>query len=252
MKTANPAWHLALGPGDVGSTILLPGDPARCARIASRLEGARRVASHREFTTFTGSLEGETVSVVSTGVGAPSTAVAVEELLALGAHTFIRVGTAGALRPDLAEGDLCVVTGGVRDEGTTPQYLPPEFPAVADPDVVIALRDAARALRAPHRVGITQSKDSLYGEVQPERMPVAERLLARKRAFAAGGAICSEMEASAIFILTSIHGGRAGGLMLVVGEERPRKEHVDRLVRVAVEGVRGLLRRDRESGQSRG
>ena len=179
-------------------------------------------------------------------------AVAVEELLALGAHTFIRVGTAGALRPDLAEGDLCVVTGGVRDEGTTPQYLPPEFPAVADPDVVIALRDAARALRAPHRVGITQSKDSLYGEVQPERMPVAERLLARKRAFAAGGAICSEMEASAIFILTSIHGGRAGGLMLVVGEERPRKEHVDRLVRVAVEGVRGLLRRDRESGQSRG
>src|SRR5690606_21561308 len=131
-------YHLELRPGDVGRYVLLPGDPGRCEPIAAFFDDAAHVVSNREYTTWTGTLDGEKVSVVSTGIGCPSSAIAVEELIKLGADTFIRVGTGGAIQPDTPSGQLAVITAAIRDEGTTSHYMPMEFPAVADPQIVDA------------------------------------------------------------------------------------------------------------------
>jgi uridine phosphorylase len=253
-KEETVQYHIQLKRGDVGRYVLLPGDPGRCEKIAAFFDDPQFVAQNREFTTYTGTLLGEKVSVVSTGIGCPSAAIAVEELIKIGADTFIRVGTSGGIQPDTKTGDIAIVTGAIRDEGTTPQYLPIEFPAVADIDVVLALREAAEKLELPYHLGVTQSKDSFFGEVEADRMPLADRLHERWKAWVEGGAICSEMESSAIFILSSIHRKRAGGVMMMVaaGEGLPETEagkelfHGDRAIRTAIEAVKILIERDRK------
>lgn len=234
-------YHLRLRRGDVGRYVLLPGDPERVPIIASLLDEARPVARHREYNTYTGSLLGEPVSVVSTGIGGPSTAIAVEELVAIGADTFVRVGSAGAVQDFVAEGDLVIATGAVRDEGTSQQYMPLAFPALADLEVTLALRDAARRLDVRHHLGPVHSKDSFYSEVSPDRMPIAPRLRDNWRAWREGGVLCSEMESATIFVLASVLKARAGGLMVVIGNH----VHLDNLLKVAVEAVRLLVERDR-------
>lgn len=252
------AFHLHIKKGDVGRYVLLPGDPARSEKIAAFFDSAHFVAKNREYVTWTGSLLGEKVSVVSTGIGCPSTAIAVEELIEAGADTFIRVGSAGAIQPDGKMGDVAIVTAAIRDEGTSRQYLPIEFPAVADLDVVSALRAAARKLEVPHHVGVTQSKDSFYGEVERLRMPMAAQLEERWKAWVAGGAICSEMESAAIFILASIYRKRAGGAMLMINDaelgelaeddslKKMPEFDADRVIRVAVEGLKILIEQDKQ------
>ena len=245
--------HIALRRGDVGRYVLLPGDPGRCERIASRFDEPRMVAKNREYETWTGSLGGVPVSVTSTGIGCPSSAIAVEELVRCGADTFIRVGTGGGMQPGMKTGELAIVTAAVRDEGTSSHYLPLEFPAVADIDVVLALREAARRTGALAREGVSQSKDSFYGEVEPERMPIAPELLEKWAAYIAGGAITSEMEAATIFIVSSILRVRAGGLMACFGSPSMSPEEaaasaadftLDPLIDTAVEGLRVLIERD--------
>lgn len=249
--------HIAVRHGDVGRYVLLPGDPGRCERIARRFDDPRLVARNREYETWTGTLSGVLVSVTSTGIGCPSAAIAVEELLQCGADTFIRVGTAGGMHPGMQTGELAIVTAAIRDEGTTSHYLPMAFPAIADLDIVLALREAARRTGARAREGVSQSKDSFYGEVEHERMPMPERLAERWQAFIAGGAICSEMEASVIFIIASIHRVRAGGIMACVGNPDMTKTEVaesmtafdlDEVIDTAVEGLRVLIERDGEAG----
>ena len=188
------------------------GDPARSKKIAEYFDDAKFVAQNREFTTYTGTLLGEPVSVTSTGIGCPSTAIAVEELIKIGADTFIRVGTSGGMQPETRTGDVAVVTGAIRDEGTSRAYLPLEFPAVADPDVVHHLRRSAAHLDIPHRTGVTHSKDSFFGETEKERMPMSQELARKWDHYCAGGAICSEMEAATLFVVTSIHRKRAGAV----------------------------------------
>jgi uridine phosphorylase len=251
------AFHLHLKEGDVGRYVLLPGDPGRCEKIAAFFDDPHFVAQNREYVTWTGTLLGEKVSVVSTGIGCPSAAIAVEELVDVGADTFIRVGSSGAMQADGRMGDVAIVTAAIRDEGTTAHYLPLEFPAVANIDVVLALREAAVKLGLRHHVGISQSKDSFYGEVERTRMPLADHLEERWRAWVAGGAICSEMEASAIFVLASIYRKRAGGAMLIINasdlaelspedeQKRMAEFDSDRVIRVAVEGLKILIERDR-------
>ncbi len=250
-------YHVELRPGDVGRYVLLPGDPGRCEVIAAYFDDAQLVAHNREYKTYTGTLFGEKVSVTSTGIGCPSTAIAVEELRAVGADTFIRVGTSGAIQPEAKTGDVAVLTGAIRDEGTTLHYLPVEFPAVADTDVVLALREGAKRAGIPFHLGISQSKDSFYGEIEPQRMPVDRRLLQRWKAWEMGGAVCSEMEAAAIFILASIYRLRAGGVMLMgadlddpnLSEEETQAARalwdIHRVIRVAVEGLKVLIEQDR-------
>ncbi|MDD5370622.1 MAG: uridine phosphorylase, partial [Anaerolineaceae bacterium] len=252
MKREDALYHIQLRRGDIGRYVLLPGDPGRCERIARYFDAPNFVASNREYCTWTGSLLGEKVSVTSTGIGCPSTAIAVEELIMIGADTFIRVGTAGGIQPENKAGDVAVITGAIRDEGTTPQYLPVEYPALADIDVVCALRDAANRLGLRYHLGVAHSKDSFYGEVQMQRMPVAARLQERWRAWKAGGAIASEMESSALFILASIHRKRAGGVMLLIGDPAEpmhasdaqahnRMLEEDRQIRVAIEAIKLLI-----------
>lgn len=249
-------FHLHIKPGDVGRYVLLPGDPGRCEKIAAFFDHPHFVAQNREYVTWTGSLLGEKVSVVSTGIGCPSTAIAIEELVEAGADTFIRVGSSGAMQPDSQMGDVAIVTAAIRDEGTTSQYLPIEFPAVADVDIVLALREAAQKLGLPYHVGISQSKDSFYGEVERTRMPLAAQLEERWNAWVAGGAICSEMESAVIFILSAIYRKRAGGAMLMINDpdlgeistqdqqKRMAEFDPDRVIRVAVEGLKILIVRD--------
>jgi uridine phosphorylase len=233
-------YHLQLRQGDVGRYVLLPGDPERVPTIASYLDEARPVAQHREYTTYTGSLDGVPVSVTSTGIGGPSTAIAVEELAAIGADTFIRVGSSGAVQDFVTEGDLVIATGAVRDEGTSQQYMPLAFPALADLDVALALREAARRLGVRHHVGVIHSKDSFYAEISPERMPIAPRLRDNWQAWRGGGVLCSEMESATIFVVASVLKVRAGGLMVVIENYVP----LDNLLKVTVEAVRILIERD--------
>ena len=235
--------HIQLNPGDVGGYVLLPGDPGRCEVIARHLDGAVHVATNREYVTYTGTLDGVKVSVTSTGIGCPSAAIALEELVRCGAHTFIRVGTSGSIQPGTRSGELAIVTGAIRDEATSSHYLPMEFPAVADLDVVTALRSAARVSGVPHRLGITQSKDSFYGEVEPEHSGVTPRLLERWRAWEIGGAICSEMESSALFVVGAMLRVRVGGIMIMHGEGELGS--LEPLIETAIGGIRELIRNDR-------
>ncbi len=250
--------HVALRRGDVGRYVLLPGDPGRCSRIASRFDNPRKVAVNREYETWTGTLGGVPVSVTSTGIGSPSSAIAVEELVKLGADTFIRVGTSGGMQPGMQTGELAIVSAAIRDEGTSSHYLPMEFPAVADVDVVLALREAARRTGALARVGVSHSKDSFYAELEPDRMPLAGELNEAWQAYIGGGAISSEMEAAAIFIVSSILRVRAGGLMVCVGSPSMTPDEakasmegftLDPLIDTAVEGLRVLIEWDRAAGR---
>jgi len=249
--------HLDLAPGQGGRYALLPGDPGRVPLLAEALDDPRPVAQKREFTTWCGALDGELVTVTSTGIGCPSAAIAVEELARVGVETVIRVGTAGGMQQHVLPGELVVVEAAVRDEGTSPQYVPLAYPAVADLEVTAALRDGVRQAGLPHHVGIAHSKDSFYGQREPERMPVAPELQARWRAWIAGGVLCSEMEAAAIYVVARVLGLRAGGVMLVAGNQEldPAGElrgeaRIDDLVRGAVAGLRVLIDRDRQRGGS--
>jgi uridine phosphorylase len=178
-----------------------------------------------------------------------------EELVKVGADTFVRVGTSGAMQPDIHPGDLGVIQAAIRDEGTTLHYLPVEFPAVADLDVTRALAVGARSTGRTVHVGISQSKDSFYGQHEPGRMPVAHRLAERWSAWMAGGAICSEMEAAALYIVASTLRVRAGGIMMILGhwdmaemtDDEIERGSVDNLLPAAIAGMRELIARDREA-----
>jgi uridine phosphorylase len=237
--------HIHLKEGDVGEYVLMPGDPGRAEVIARHFDNAVHVATNREYVTYTGFLDGVKVSVTSTGIGCPSSAIAMEELVRVGAKTFIRVGTSGSIQPGTQSGELAIVTGAIRDEGTSLHYMPADFPAVAHYEVVQALRKAATVKGLAHRVGISQSKDSFYGEVEPEHSGVTQRLLDRWKAWEIGGAICSEMEASTLFIVASMLRVRAGGIMVMHGEGELGS--LEPLIETAVLAVRELIKGDQNA-----
>ena len=245
-------YHIKVKRGDVGRYVLLPGDPGRCESIAAYLDDSQFISFNREHKIYTGRLEGEMVSVVSTGMGCPSTAIAVEELIKIGADTFIRVGTSGAMQPNINVGDIAIISGAIRDEGTSSQYLPIEYPAIADISVTNALVEASNKLGYTYHVGVSHTKDSFYAEVEPDRMPMAGYLHQRWNAWVAGGAICSEMEASALFILSSIYRKRAGAVTLIIGSDiktLKKKHDPDGMIRAAIEAIRILIFEDRNKNQ---
>jgi len=226
--------HIRCASGEIAPWVLLPGDPARAERIGGMLDAAVRVAANREFTTYTGLWNGAPVSVTSTGIGCPSAAIAVEELIRCGATMLVRVGTSGSMQPDVAPGDFVVATAAVRDEGTSRAYIPTEFPAVADPEVALRLRDCAAQRGARVHLGIMHSKDSFYGQKEPDSMPIAGTLKERWGAFRAGGALCSEMESSTIFVVSTVRRARAGSICLVAsshdGAERIGGDDLERAI----------------------
>ena len=253
MTKRDVQYHIGLGQGDAGGYCILPGDPGRCERIAALLDDSRFVHSNREFTTWAGTLEGEKVSVVRTGIGGPSAAIAVEELHQIGVHTFLRIGTCGGIRLDVQSGDVVVATGAVRMEGTSREYAPIEYPAVPDFTVTRALADSAAALGYPCKVGVVQCKDSFYGQHSPARMPVSFELEQKWEAWKRLGVLASEMESAAMFTVAAALGVRSGACFHVIWNQEREKAGLDQIenddtgsaVRVAVEALRRLIREDR-------
>ena len=245
-------YHIGLKQGDVGKYVILPGDPKRCAKIAALFDDARLVADHREFTTYTGYLDGEKVSVTSTGIGGPSAAIAMEELVRCGAEVFIRVGTCGGIQTDVKSGDLVIATGAIRMEGTSREYAPIEFPAVADYHIVQKLEMAAKANGYPCHIGVVQCKDSFYGQHEPETKPVSYELVNKWEAWKRLGCLASEMESAALFVVASYLKVRVGSCFLVManqereklGLENPVVHDTDKAIHVALQAIRQLIRAD--------
>ena len=248
-ETRETQYHIQLGPGEAGAYCILPGDPGRCASIAARLEDPVHIRTNREYNTYTGRLHGVPVSVVSTGIGGPSAAIAMEELCNLGVHTFIRVGTCGGIKLDVQSGDIVVASGAVRMEGTSREYAPIEYPAVPDFDVTCALVQAAKNLGLPTHTGVVQCKDSFYGQHSPQRMPVHSELVQKWDAWKRLGVLASEMESAALFTAAASRGVRCGSVFHVIwNQERElagldQKESHDTAaaVRVGVEALKLLL-----------
>lgn len=215
--------HLQCSSADIGKYVLLPGDPGRVSYMAGFLENARYIHTNREYTIWTGLLCGESVSVISTGMGGPSTAICVEELKQCGVHTMIRVGGCGGIDENLVPGTLIIPTGAIRKEGTGREYVPIEYPAVPDFEVVSALNMAAKRLGFAHALGVVECKDSFYGQHAPETMPVYHELLAKWEAWKMAGALASEMESATLFLVAGVRRMRAGTVLMLCGNKERAK-----------------------------
>jgi uridine phosphorylase len=271
--------HLRLGPdelagnGGLGRYVLLPGDPSRAGRIAERFEGPRKLENPRGLDAWLGRLPGDDgepaidVLAVASGIGAGSTEVVVHELLACGARRLLRVGSCGAITERIRPGQVVVAVAAVRDEAATGHYVPPEYPAVAHPDVVAAMAEGARraGLAAETFRGICHSKASLFAR-EFGHGPAGERNRRYRDELAGAGVVASEMEASTLFVLAAAAGPwcgpldgnwpeecQAGAVLAVFGTDQsnmkldpavPRQAE-QRAIRVAIEGTRVWARRDR-------
>ncbi|MDR2576379.1 MAG: uridine phosphorylase [Treponema sp.] len=242
-------YHIDFDDSHGASYAILPGDPDRVEKIASYLDNPRFYHQNREYTTWLGEIANKTVMVMSTGMGGPSTAIAVEELFKTGVKNFIRVGTCGGMALPVTGGDLVIATGAIRMEGTTKEYVPIEFPAVANLDVTNALVKAAGKLEAQWHAGIVQCKDSFYGQHSPDRMPAGYELMNKWEAWIKAGCLASEMESSTLYIVSQILGARAGCVLNVIwNQERERKgmsnphcHDTSLAIQTAVEAVRILI-----------
>jgi len=239
-------YHIELKPGDVPRYVLLPGDPGRVPKIASFWDEARQVSGHREYVTYVGKYRGVPIASTSTGIGGPAAAIAVEELLRVGADTFIRVGTTGGLRRELGIGDLVISTAAVRFDGTSKTYVFPEYPAVASLEVVMALIEAAEILGVRYHVGLTASTDSFYvGQGRPGfRGYLPKELAGIEKRLWELNVLNFEMEASTLFTLANIYGARAGAVCAVIAnrvtEEFVAGAGVEDAIKVGNEAVRIL------------
>ena len=210
-------YHLHIKKGDVGRYVILPGDPKRVPLIAAYLDDASLVADNREYVTYTGTLLG------------------------------------GGIKLSVMGGDVVIATGAVRAEGTSREYAPIEFPAVADFSVVEAMKKAAEDMKLKSHIGIVQCKDSFYGQHDPDIMPVSYDLLNKWEAWRRLGVLASEMESSTIFTVASYLGARAGSCFFVVanqerekaGLENPKFHDTDSAIRLAVESIKNLIIKDR-------
>ena len=242
-------YHIGLRRGDVGKYVILPGDPKRCVKIAQYFENPILVGDNREYVTYTGYLNGEKVSVCSTGIGGPSAAIALEELTKVGAETFIRVGTCGGMDIDVKGGDVVIATGAIRAEGTSKEYAPIEFPAVANLDVVNSLVNSAKNLGYNYHAGIVQCKDSFYGQHSPETMPVSYELLNKWEAWKNLGCLASEMESAALFVVASYLKVKIGYVFLVVANQEREKQCLDnpvvhdteKAIKTAIEAIKVMI-----------
>ena len=253
-QTRERQFHIQCVQGEVGEYCILPGDPGRCEAIARHFENAVHVQTNREYVTYTGTLMGERVSVVSTGIGGPSAAIAMEELANIGVHTFVRVGTCGGIDLSVQSGDVVVATGAVRMEGASREYAPIEWPAVPDFTVASALVEACRRLGCSWHAGVVQSKDSFYGQHSPSRMPVSYELERKWEAWKRLGVLASEMETAALFTVAASRRVRCGAVFHVIWNQEREKAGLDQeeslnteiAIAVGVEAMKLLIEQDRK------
>lgn len=249
----NERFHLKIKDGDVGRYVILPGDPGRVPKIAEYLDNAVQIAQNREYNIYTGYLNGEKVSVCSTGIGGPSAAIAVEELIDSGADTFIRVGTSGGIDLTVFGGDLIIAEAAIRAEGTSYEYLPQGYPSVADFEVTTALVQAAKELSGDgpgqhYHVGVVHSKDSFYGEVNPDGSAVGENIKSRWESYAKCGCLTSEMECAAIYAVGLVRSVfpkkiRCGGVLTALwNAERSKRNMPDTITNDSTRGIKCAIR----------
>lgn len=253
-QTRERQFHIQCAQGEVGGYCILPGDPGRCQAIARYFDDPVHVRTNREYVTYTGTLLGEKVSVVSTGIGGPSAAIAMEELTAIGADTFVRVGTCGGIALQVQSDDVVIATGAVRHEGTSREYAPIEFPAVSDYQVQAAMVQAAKNLGKPWHAGVVQCKDSFYGQHSPRRMPVSYELLDKWEAWKRLGVLASEMESAALFCCAAALGVRCGSCFHVIwnqereaaGLDQKESHDLSAAIEVGIETLKLLIGEDRK------
>ena len=253
MQETNKQFHIQCVEGDVGKYVILPGDPGRCEAIARHFDNPVHIGMNREYNVWTGTLLGEKVSVCSTGIGGPSAAIAMEELVKIGADTFLRTGTCGGIHLDVKPGDIVVATGAVRYEHTSLEYAPIEYPAVADFELTAALKQASEALGFYTHTGIVQCKDSFYGQHSPEASPVYYELQHKWESWKRLGVKASEMESAALFVVANELHVRCGSCFHVIwNQERekaglfmPMSEDTSGVIRVTIEALKALITADR-------
>ncbi|MCL2440824.1 MAG: uridine phosphorylase [Treponema sp.] len=245
-------YHIGFDNSHGALYAILPGDPGRVEKIASHLENPHFYCQNREYTTWLGGINGKKVLVMSTGMGGPSTAIAIEELFKTGVFNFIRVGTCGGMALPVTGGDIVIASGAIRQEGTTREYVPIEFPAVANLDITNALVEAAKNLRLTWHTGIVQCKDSFYGQHSPDRMPAGYELNSKWEAWKKAGCLASEMESAALYIVSQILGARSGCVLNVVwnqerekkGMSNPHCHDTEAAIKTAVEAVKILINKN--------
>lgn len=243
-------YHLKLQKGDVGEYVLVPGDPKRSEKIAKYFDDAKLIADSREYITYTGKLLGEKVSVCSTGIGGPSAAIAMEELVKVGAKYFIRVGTCGGMQIPVMTDDVVIALGAIRMEGTSKEYAPIEWPAVASYYITKNLEMAATNLNIRSHVGVVECKDSFYGQHFPEKSPVSYELMNKWNAWCKLGCLASEMESAALFTVAAALDVKVGTVLHVVSNQERAKKHLknqvsedtDRAIKVAIEAIKLMIK----------
>jgi len=248
-------FHIKTLPDEIGEYVILPGDPGRVPKIAEYLDDAKLVSQNREYTVYTGFLHGEKVSVCSTGIGGPSAAIAIEELIRCGAKTFIRVGTSGGMNLNVVGGDVVIPSAAIRGDGTSYEYLTKDYPAVSDFTLTTSLYNAAQRLCRGEEgdnvhVGVIQSKDSFYGETHPETMPVSNMLKERWEAYLRAGCLTSEMECATLFSVGIARKVRVGAVIGVLwnverdsaGLSNPVVKEVPRTIEVAIEAIKDEIK----------
>ena len=253
MQETNKQFHIQCVEGDVGKYVILPGDPGRCEAIARHFDNPVHIGMNREYNVWTGTLLGEKVSVCSTGIGGPSAAIAMEELVKIGADTFLRTGTCGGIHLDVKPGDIVVATGAVRYEHTSLEYAPIEYPAVADFELTAALKQASEALGFDTHTGIVQCKDSFYGQHSPGASPVYYELQHKWESWKRLGVKASEMESAALFVVANALHVRRGSCFHVIwnlerekaGLVMPMSEDTSGAIRVTIEALKALITADR-------
>lgn len=247
-------YHINLKQGDVGEYVILTGDPKRCINIAKYFDDAKLVGDNREFVTYTGYINGVKVSCASTGIGGPSASICMEELCNIGAKTFIRIGTCGGMQLDVKGGDVVVASAAIRMEGTTKEYAPIEFPAVANLDCINALVEACKNMNKDYHVGVVECKDSFYGQHMPESLPYGSQLIDKWDAYLKLDTKASEMESAALFIVAQYRKVRCGSCFLVVANQEREKRKMENkqvhdtegAIKVAVEAIKILIENDKK------
>lgn len=246
-------YHIGLDDSLNVKYAILPGDPGRVAKIAEYLDESKKLAESREYTSYVGYLEGEKVLVMSTGMGGPSTAIAIEELAQIGVTTCIRVGSTGGIDLKVKGGDLVIANSTIRMEGTSKEYVPIEFPATANFEVTLALIKSAQKSNRNFHVGTIHTKDSFYGQHSPERMPMSYELLNKWEAWKKAGTLASEMECAALFTVSQVLGMKSGAVLHVLwnkdrvkaGMEDNETHDMNEAIKVSIEAMKLLIESDK-------
>lgn len=249
MENKKRAYHIGLSKEDIeyAKYAILPGDPGRVSKIARMLNNHKPLAVNREFTSYLGEIDNAKVLVISTGIGGPSTAICVEELHMIGIENVIRVGTCGGMQQDVNPGDLIIAEAAIRDEGTSRAYVPVEYPAVANIDLLNALKKSAESLGYRYHIGTVHSKDSFYGQHSPETMPISYELQNRWNSWIKAGCLASEMETAALYTVASVRGIKACSILTVIwNQEQDYKSSdftVDKEIKTTIEAIRILIKK---------